>query len=96
MRTFTLAFVGRDAGNKTTGLALIRFAVRLFLGKLLRRRVVVLGGRYDGEDGGLPDVLVVGTEVRPSILVVVEVAEVVRVAIVRVVGRVRIVRVVVT
>ena len=58
--------------------------------------VVVHRSRYYGEDGGIPDVLVVGTEVRPSILVVVEVAEVVRVAIVRVVGRVGIARVVVT
>ena len=73
-------------------------AVRLIVvWPLSRRRLaVVTRRRYHGEDGRVGEVLVEGSEIRTSVFVVVQVAEVVRVAIVGVGDRVRIDGVVVT
>ena len=95
-----IAFVIRDASGKSE-LRLVLFPAVNVSSRLDRlfcqRHVVVLGRSYHWEDGGgVPKILVEGSEVRTSVFVVVQVAEVVRVAIVGVGDRVRIDGVVVT
>lgn len=61
-----------------------------------RRLVPIQRWRYDGEDGRFGKVLVVRSEIRTSVFVVVQVAEVMRISIVGVVHSVRISWMVVT